>query len=256
MRLATSLTRRVSARIRNILLPFTAESGYSRDDADPRKRVSPSAERNKAPILEVLLQHVPPQAPAHHQTSMRRLLEIGSGTGQHAAHLASSMPHVHWQPTETTGCAGPQLLEHQVLTDIFSSIVAHTEHLPNVALPLELDAAAAVWPDAIEAVAYDALLAVNVAHISPVLVTQGIITGAARRLTPRGKLLFYGPFLQRGHASSDGNQLFDEKLRCRGLGWGLREVEWITELATDAGLMPIDVVQMPSNNLMLVFGQS
>lgn len=227
-------------------------AGFARVTEDPRKILSPSAERNKQPILEVLARH----APAAAQKPTIRVVEIASGTGQHAAHCAAALAHAQWQPTEYAGAAGPTQQAQQDLDDIFGSIVAHTEHLPNVAKPVELDAAAAEWPVESDGEPVDILLAINVTHISPVVVTQGIVNGAARLLGPAGKLIIYGPFAERGKQLSEGNAKFDEMLRARQLGWGLREVEWITEQATQAGFAMVEQVEMPANNLTLVYGRA
>ena len=114
--------------------------GFARDEADPRKRMSPAVARNKQPILDVLQQYLP-QAPPRSID----VLELAAGTGEHAAYLAAGLPQVRsWQPTEYTGHAGP-LFEKQNLDDIFESIVAHTEANPIIKRPVSLDAASKVW---------------------------------------------------------------------------------------------------------------
>lgn len=121
-------------------------TGFPRDEADPRKRLSPAAGRNKQPILEVLQAHLPAAAraaaagAADGAGASLDVLEIASGTGEHAAHFVSNLPVTSWQPTEYTGCASPLMAEQQ-LDDIFESILAFTEGLPNVRPPLSLDAA-------------------------------------------------------------------------------------------------------------------
>jgi SAM-dependent methyltransferase len=250
------------------------ETGYPRDESDPRKRLAPSCARNKQPILEVLLAEMPPpplagdeegDAVAAAAAAGLRVLEVASGTGEHCAHFVGGMPHVaHWQPTEFSGCAGPHLGAHQDLRDICESITAFTESLPNVAAPRELNASAAVWAAAGESgdegsspEPWDVLLACNVTHISPEGVTRGIVNAAVRLLRPGGKLLIYGPFAERSQELSEGNANFDTTLRARGEGWALREVEWVDELAGASGagglLRPLARHRMPANNLTLVY---
>ena len=113
--------------------------GFARDEVDPRKRLSPAAARNKQPILEALLQHLPSAPPRSID-----VLELAAGTGEHAAHLAAGLPQVRsWQPTEYPGHAGPTFGQ-QELDDIFESIVAHTECNPVIKPPVSVDAAAKV----------------------------------------------------------------------------------------------------------------
>ena len=113
--------------------------GFARDEADPRKRLSPAAARNRQPILEVLQRHLPQASPRSID-----VLELGAGTGEHAAYLAAGLPQVRsWQPTEYSGHAGPTF-ETQQLSDIFESIVAHTESNPVIKPPVAVDATSRV----------------------------------------------------------------------------------------------------------------
>ena len=123
-------------------MSVSEESGFPRDEADPRKRLSPAAGRNKQPILEVLQSHLPAAAAAgaaDGPADSLDVLEIASGTGEHAAHFVSNLPVTSWQPTEYAGCASPLMTEQNV-DDIFESILGFTEALPNVRSPLPLDA--------------------------------------------------------------------------------------------------------------------
>ena len=120
-------------------MSVSEETGFPRDEADPRKRLSPAAGRNKQPILEVLQAHLPAAGAAEGAGASLDVLEIASGTGEHAAHFVSNLPVTSWQPTEYTGCASP-LMTEQKLDDIFESILAFTEGLPNVRPPMPLDA--------------------------------------------------------------------------------------------------------------------
>lgn len=232
---------------------YTDRSGYPRDARDARRRVSPSAARNKGPILEVLAGYLP-----HCEFTGREpldVLEIASGTGEHVAHYAAAMPHTRWQPTEWCGHAGLQF-EAQDLEDICASIVAWTEGLPNVRKPLPLDASASHWPAAEaagEEPRYSAVVAANVAHISPPEVLGGLVFGASRVLQLGGHLFLYGPFAAAREPLAEGNVRFDAQLRAIDNRWGLRKVEQVVELAEAAGLELVQRVPMPSDNTTLVF---
>ena len=212
------LRPREAARRRPPPMEVSAETGFPRDEADPRKRLAPAAGRNKQPILEVLQAHLPAAVAG---TGSLDVLEVASGTGEHCAHFASNLPVTSWQPTEYTGCASP-LMTEQEINDIFESIVAFTESLPNVKPPLPLDAGEAVWTTIGEpGVTFDALVAVNVTHISPVSVTEGIVAAASRLLNSdgSGRLVFYGPFAERGQELSEGNAKFEAMLQSRACAW-------------------------------------
>ena len=159
------------------------------------KRTAPSADRNKEPIAACLARHPPflGAAPA-------LCLEVASGTGQHAAHLATTFPHVVFQPTEYAGgSAGPEAPAYGELGPVFDSITAWCDGLDNVRPPLPLDASEPTWTEAVEASSYDAIIASNVLHISPYAVSQGLFAGAGRLLRPGGGLFVYGPFRRGAH---------------------------------------------------------
>ena len=162
------------------------------------------------------------------------VLEVASGSGEHAAYLAGEFPALDWQPSD----ADPAGL---------ASIAAWCAGLDNVAPPLALDAAASDWPVR----RADAVLCVNMAHISPWAATLGLLAGARRVLGPAAPLVLYGPFRQAGVPLAPGNAAFDEALRRRDPAWGVRAVEDIADAA--AGLALDRVVPMPADNLTLVF---
>jgi len=231
-------------------------TGYDRDAVDPRRRVSQSADRNKGPILQVLSQYIGVSKVKSCATERQHILEIASGTGQHVAHFASKLPQTRWQPTEWCGHAGLQF-EAQNVEDICTSISAWTEGLDNVLSPIALDASASVWPAEVEPQdglrRFMAIVAINVAHISPISAVEGLFAGGGRVLQLGGYLFLYGPFAVAGEPLGPGNQEFDAKLKARNCSWGLREVSDLIELATAANFELIAIEKMPADNLTLVF---
>lgn len=190
------------------------------------KQSYPSAERNKGPILEVLRRILPSHA---------TVLEVASGTGQHAAWFATELPGLTWQPSE----AEPDLLP---------SIEAWRVGCANVNPPVLLDVAVDPWPSQHA----DAVLAINMVHISPWESTEALFRGA-RRLLPRdGLLLLYGPYRVGGVHTAPSNEAFDRDLRARDPRWGVRDVDDIRKLAGSLAFRLDELVQMPANNLMLV----
>lgn len=192
-------------------------------------RSAPSVERNREPILDVLRDRLP---------SAATILEVASGTGEHALFFASAMPDVTWQPTDRD-------------PDALASIAAwrDTAGPTNMLPPLFLDAAdPATWPDT----APDAVVAINMVHIAPWTATQGLVAGAARVLQPGGLLFLYGPFREAGtHIGS--NAAFDADLRARNQDWGVRDLEDVAAEAARHGLVLEEQVEMPANNRTLVF---
>ena len=191
------------------------------------KHYAPAADRNKDELLAVL----PGVLPA-----AGLILEIASGSGQHAAHFAPHFPQARWQPTERR-------------PDALPSIRAWTAGLPNVLDPLELDVTVSPWP----VTQADAVVTVNLLHIAPWSVCCAWLAGAARVLTPGGPLYYYGPLLRRDRANATSNHAFDQALRARDPGWGVRYLEDVRVEAAGVGLVLDDVIPMPNNNLSLVF---
>lgn len=193
------------------------------------KHHAPSAERNREPILQVLREVLPPTG---------TLLEIASGTGQHAVFLASAFPGLTWQPTD-------------VDSEALASIEAWRAEaaLPNLRPPLVLDTRAESWPVS----AADALLCINMIHIAPWEACQGLMRGAGQVLKPGGSLTLYGPYFVEGRPTAPSNLAFDESLRARNPTWGVRELGAVTAEALRHGLERERVVDMPSNNLTVVF---
>lgn len=194
-------------------------------------RTSPAAERNAEAILGVLRAHLPARA---------RVLEIASGSGQHAVAFAGSLPDSHWTPSDPS-------------PDARESIAAWSEAaaLPNLAPALALDAAdAATWPEA----RFDAIVCINMVHISPWAATEGLMRGAAAVLAnPGGLLALYGPYLEADVALAPSNAEFDASLKARDPAWGLRDRDEVAALAKTHGLRLTRRVQMPANNIILLF---
>lgn len=199
----------------------------------PGARTSPSTARNREPILQALAPRLAAGA---------KVLEVASGAGEHAVFIARALPHVRWTPTDRDPEARASIAAWRAAAD-----------LPNLEAPLALDAAdPASWPrDRV-----DAVVCINMIHISPWAATEGLIAGAAARLSSGGLLFCYGPFLERGVAAAPTNVAFDESLRSRDPRWGLRQVEAVTALAAPQGLHMEARIGMPANNLMLVFAKA
>lgn len=192
---------------------------------------SPAVARNTAPILEVLRTHLPSRA---------RVLEIASGSGEHAMAFARALPATTWTPSDPS----PQAL---------ASIAAwRTEAgLANLNAALELDASTSdAWPDLDIQVVFCA----NMTHISPWAATEGLLAGAGRILPdPGGLLVLYGPYRETDTPLAPSNAAFDDSLKARDPAWGLRDLDQVVALARTHRLHLTRRVEMPANNLMLLF---
>ena len=190
-----------------------------------------ASERNRQPILELLQRVLPERGSA---------LEIASGTGQHLAFFAATMPQWTWQPSDMTAGA-------------FDSIAAWCAQagVANVRAPVLLDVLAAHWP--VDDAAMDLVYCANMLHISPWATCAALMRGAARCLAPQGQLVTYGPYLEQGVATSQGNLDFDVDLRQRNPAWGIRALEDVAREAEAAGLRLVQRHAMPANNLLLVW---
>jgi len=193
------------------------------------RETAPSAERNKQPILDVLSRVLPPSG---------LVLEIGSGTGQHVAHFAKALPHLEFQPSEMDSA------RH----DSIAAWVRH-EGLANVRPPIAFDLARRPWPVR----GADAIVCINVIHISPWEATLALMQGAGELLPPGGVLVTYGPYRRGGAHTAASNEEFDTSLRERDPRWGVRDMEQVVEAARAAGLALEETVPMPANNFTLVF---
>jgi SAM-dependent methyltransferase len=196
--------------------------------SDPRL-YRPHVARNREPILEVLKRVLPPRG---------LVLEVASGSGEHAAYFAMALPGLSWQPTDPDA-------------EALASIAAHraAAGAPNLLAPLHLDVTADDWP--VERA--DAVVCANMIHIAPWTACEGLIAGAARALPPGGILYLYGPYKIDGRHTAPSNQEFDVSLRERNPLWGIRELTDVVALAARHGFAVAETVKMPANNLSVIF---
>ncbi len=197
--------------------------------SDPELPQSPAAERNAEPILAQLRRLLPASG---------RVLEIASGTGQHAVHFASALNGVEWQPSDTDTAA---LQAIRVRVDRAA--------LPNLQQPMALDVQAREWPVAHA----DAIVSVNLLHVSPWSATEGLLAGAGRCLPAGGILVVYGPFRFAGEHIAESNARFDADLRSRDPSWGIRDVADVAATACEHDLDHEDTIALPANNHLIVF---
>ena len=193
------------------------------------KRHAPATARNRQPILDVLRLRLPAKG---------IVLEIASGSGEHIVYFAEALPGLVFQPSDPSAEARASIDDW-----------IQTEGLGNVRAALALDAAGDVWP--IERA--DAVLCCNMIHIAPWEAAVGLISGAARLLTAGGTLYLYGPYRRDGRHTAPSNEAFDRDLRQRNPAWGVRDLEAVTALATAKGFDPPEIIDMPANNLSLLF---
>jgi len=207
---------------------MTDERRFYEAPSAGERRSAPAALRNREPIAEVLDAWLPERG---------LVLEVASGTGEHAAFFAKRFPHLEWQPSD-------------VHSDALASIRAWQAEagLSNLREPIVIDAARTEWP--IDRA--DALLNINMVHISPWASTLGLIAGAARLLAPGAPLILYGPWLKADIPTAPSNLAFDADLKARDPAWGLRRVEDFADAAASDGLELAETRAMPANNLMLL----
>ena len=201
------------------------------------RRHSTAAERNGPPIL-AQLQRVLSVQPVQPVGGL--LLEIASGTGQHAACCSAGLPGWQWQPTDRDDSG-------------FASIAAWCAGLPHVRPALTLDVLSPNWHGIPASV--DAIFCANLLHIAPWACTPALMEGAARHLSPTGVLITYGPYFEDGVPTAPGNLAFDADLQARDPAWGLRHLRDVAALAQAAGLQLRERVALPANNLLLVWGR-
>ena len=219
------------------------ERGYPQADL---RQYAPATQRNREPILTVLKQHLP---------ATGTVLEIASGTGEHAVFFSSQLAPRKWLPTDVNPLA-------------LDSIAAWREHsqpgIDGVYPPIFLDVTVPQWPvevtppEALQETGFEvgeigAIANMNMIHISPWSACEGLMNGAGRILPPGGVLYLYGPFQRDGKHTAPSNAAFDQSLRSRNPEWGVRALEAVTALAAQQGLALETVISMPANNLSVIF---
>ncbi|MGQ0532674.1 MAG: DUF938 domain-containing protein [Caulobacteraceae bacterium] len=195
------------------------------------RQYSPSTARNRDVILAVLRRALPPRAP---------VLEIASGTGEHAVHFARAMPQITWQPSDP---------DDEARASIAAWIAA--ERLSNVLPPLAIDVCADDW--GVGEGSIDAVVAINVIHISPWEATLGLMAGTGRLLRPGGLHYTYGPYKRGGRHTAPSNEAFDAWLKQLNPRYGVRDLADVEAAANNGGLRLREIIEMPANNLSLVF---
>ncbi|WP_324263067.1 DUF938 domain-containing protein [Altererythrobacter sp. H2] len=193
------------------------------------KRHAPATARNSAAIAVVLAKELPLAG---------RVLEVASGTGEHAVYFARAFPQLKWQPSDADITALASIAEW-----------AAEARLENLREPLHLDASAPGWP----VDRADAVLCINMVHISPWQATEGLFAGAAASLGINAPIILYGPYREEGLPTAASNEAFDADLRSRDPRWGLRQVKDMDRVAGQHGFFRAARYQMPANNLTLVY---
>jgi cyclopropane fatty-acyl-phospholipid synthase-like methyltransferase len=198
---------------------------------------SQACERTKAPILEVLKDRL---------QSGDTVLEIGSGTGQHAEYFAEHLPKVHWQTADQ---------QYNVLS---LTERVNRAGLPNLLLPFRLDVNDTAWLTHVKpkVCLYDAVFTANTLHIMDTGTVENFFKGLALNTRSDAQLIIYGPIRDKGRFNSDSNAEFDQSLRSRGVGSAIRDKGWIEELAAGVGFSLTEDINMPANNQCLVFQAS
>ena len=192
---------------------------------------SEACERNKSPILEIL---------RHVFAETHQVLEIGSGTGQHAVHFARHMPHLVWQPSD----------REDYLPDLNARLAL--EGSPNIKPPLLLDVSTDPWPVS----EVDAIFSANTLHIMSWREVEDFFHGAGKAATIGGKLCVYGPFRYNGGYTSESNTRFDQHLKHYDPDSGIRDFEAVNALAEEQGFRLLRDFAMPANNRLLAWGKN
>jgi Protein of unknown function (DUF938) len=208
---------------------MTVSQPFVFDDTGAAKRYAPATERNRDAIADVLAEILP---------ATGTVLEIASGTGEHLVHFATRFPSITWQPSDYDEAGLASIAAWSAEAD-----------LPNILPPVRLDAAALDWPIN----QTDMILCINMVHISPWEATTGLLKGAGRVLSAGRVLCLYGPYRRADAPTAPSNESFDVSLKSRNPNWGLRSVEDVVDVAREQGLVLDRLIEMPANNLSLIF---
>lgn len=198
------------------------------------KRHAPATLRNRDAIVEVLAKELPASG---------TVLEVASGSGEHAVYFAQCFPQLKWQPSDPD-------------PEAVASIAAYREEaqLGNLLAPIALDAMEKDWPEVEpSAVELSAIVCINMTHISPWEASVGLFEGAARQLEAGASLLLYGPYFEEDVEPAPSNLAFDQSLKARNSNWGIRQLAEVDTLAQDCGFARSARYEMPANNLTLVY---
>ncbi|MEM6850863.1 MAG: DUF938 domain-containing protein [Pseudomonadota bacterium] len=214
--------------------PIALERRAATDGADARL-FSPSAARNRDPIRDAFLELGPARGV---------VLEVGSGTGEHASHIAGAAPELTWRPSDPDPDSRESIDAWRLALGV-----------PNIAPAASLDATAPDWDAAFDARSLAAMVSINMIHIAPFEAAEGLIRGAGRLLADDGRLFLYGPFRRGGQHTAPSNEAFDASLKARDPRWGVRDLEKIDALAEAAGLTRAHLRDMPANNMVLLYAR-
>ena len=199
------------------------------------RQYAPATQRNREPIFEILSRVL---------VQKSNILEIASGTGEHAVYFASRLKSYRWIPSDTNPTS-------------WESIVAwkQAEAVANLEQPLSIDVTQANWQQQVAELNIDAIVNINMIHIAPWQACLGLMTGAGQILPPGGVLYLYGPYKRNGEHIAPSNANFDRSLRDRNSEWGVRDLEAVEEAAAAENLRLQQVIEMPANNLSVIFSR-
>jgi len=211
---------------------FDPQSGGNQSIAD-HKLYAPACERNSDVLLDVFKAHMPKSG---------TLVEVASGTGQHAAHIAPHLAPLFWQPSD---------IDPEKIKSIDAWIAESDAE--NILPAAQLNLLEHCFHDLIMPAPLSAIAAINLIHIAPWQVAEALVQGAATALAADGVLFLYGPYRRGGEHTSPSNESFDLSLKSRDGEWGVRDLEAVTNMAVEQGFCPPTIIEMPANNLSLVF---
>jgi len=200
--------------------------------------MSPAAERNRGPIGEVVKSYIDTSS-----KPIRRVLEVASGSGLHVQHLAKLMPHVTWQPSECE-------------ESLLPAIRSNTQYCDNVLEPMLLDITDPVVQSdggPFGNKCMDAILNINMMHISPLCTSEKLFMASTQLLRPGGLLFTYGPFAENGRLEPESNRQFDQMLRDQNPDWGIRDLDVLKQFSMNTFVVMKEIHRMPANNLLVVW---